>query len=110
MCCDAFSRQAIVSSMYTVHMLGAGWGIAHIHTHTETYMLEHKHTLTHTSYQSLGGYKAVAYSKNPPIRAVVYCHPLGRGGRRERGRERVCGWLAVIVVVGRMQVIVRMLI
>lgn len=32
MCCDAYSRQAIVN-MYTVHMLGEGGSLAHTFRH-----------------------------------------------------------------------------
>lgn len=40
-CCDAFGRQAIGSSMYTVHMLGEGESHSDIHVGTQV----HTHTL-----------------------------------------------------------------
>ena len=67
-----------MSSMYTVHMLGEGGSLIHTFKHTcSTHM--------HTHHQSLGGYKAVAYSKNPPIRAGPYgtVIPWGREEKRE---------------------------
>lgn len=99
MCCDAFSRQAIVSSTYTVHMLGEGGSLTHTF----------RHTCCNTSTHALSepkGIKGSSLLKESPIRAVVYWHLLGMG----RKRKRVCGWLVVVVMVGRMQVIVRILI
>lgn len=83
MCYDACSRQAIVSGMYTVHMLGEGESLTHTFRHTCC-----KHKRVH--HQSLGGYKAVVYSKNPPIRAGVYCSVIPWG--EVETRAYVGGW------------------
>lgn len=87
MCCDACSRQAIVSSMYTVHMLGEGGSLTH--THSDVHVVTHTHKHSHTLSEPKG-YKAGAYSKNPPL--WQECTVLSSLGE---GRKRECMWVVV---------------
>lgn len=78
--------------MYTVHMVGEGVLLTH-----KLHVVTQAHAHTHILSESLGGggYKAVAYSKNPPLGQE--CTVLSSLGEGKEKREYVGGWLVVVV-------------